>query len=98
MTLRVRFRPQAITDVDEAANWYEARRPGLGKEFRLALDAVIELIQQNLALYQVAYGAARRAALRRFPYTLTYTASDSEVVIVACTHGRRHQRSGRRRL
>lgn len=98
MTRRVRLLPEAITDVDEAASWYEARRRGLGREFRLALDAAIGRVQQNPAHYQVVHGTARRAVLHRFPYTLIYTVSDAEVLVIACMHGRRRQERWRRRL
>jgi toxin ParE1/3/4 len=98
MTHRVRFLPEAETDVDEAATWYEARRIGLGQEFRIVLGAAIERIRRNPDLYQAVHGAARRAALHRFPYTLIYTVSDTEVLIVACSHARRRQERWRRRL
>jgi hypothetical protein len=42
MTYRIRFLPEAETEVDEAATWYEARRTGLGQKFRIALGAAIE--------------------------------------------------------
>ena len=32
MSLRVYFRPEAETDIEEAAIWYEKQRPGLGGE------------------------------------------------------------------
>lgn len=98
MTRRVRFLPEAIIDVEEAASWYEARRSGLGKEFRMALDTAIEQVRQNPDLYQAVRGTARRAVLRRFPYTLIYTATDTDVLVVACFHGRRRQERWHRRL
>lgn len=40
-------RPGAQADIREAALWYESRRPGLGSEFTLRFDALVERIAQN---------------------------------------------------
>ena len=37
----------AQADIREAALWYESQRPGLGSEFTLRLDALVERIVQN---------------------------------------------------
>ena len=47
MTIELRVRPIAETDVREAALWYEGKRGGLGAEFVLELDALYERIIQN---------------------------------------------------
>jgi hypothetical protein len=39
--------------------------------------------------YQIIHAEARRARLGRFPFGLIYTVSDSEIVIVACSHDKR---------
>jgi hypothetical protein len=42
MTLEVVFRPAARDEFDEAAVWYEERRPGLGVAFVAEIDRVID--------------------------------------------------------
>jgi len=37
------FTPLASTDIEEAYRWYEAQRPGLGDEFRAALNVIGQL-------------------------------------------------------
>lgn len=44
MNRRVSFRPEAEAEALETRDWYEGRRPGLGAEFRTALDETIERI------------------------------------------------------
>ena len=39
------FTPEAEADVEEAFEWYEAQRPGLGGTFRRALDIVVAAIE-----------------------------------------------------
>lgn len=46
MSLRLTFRPQALQEVFEAAEWYEERSPGLSAEFLRALDATVASIQR----------------------------------------------------
>jgi plasmid stabilization system protein ParE len=49
------LRPAASADLEEAASWYEAQRPGLGREF---LDAAEEAVRRALALplgYAIVY-------------------------------------------
>jgi len=84
MSARFRFRPEVATELLEAVDWYQARAPGLGAEFLRSLDAALAAIQRNRLL-----GNARRAVLRRFPYSVIYEPSHDEIPIVACIHGRR---------
>lgn len=35
------FRPQAEQELLDAERWYEDRKPGLGREFRAALDEIL---------------------------------------------------------
>jgi len=39
-----RNEPEASTELEEAALWYEGRRPGLGTEFLEAVDATLKRI------------------------------------------------------
>jgi len=38
--------PGVVADLVEATQWYESRRPGLGEEFRVSVEEVIDLLQQ----------------------------------------------------
>ena len=44
MTPRFLFRPAAREEVQEARDWYELQRVGLGSEFAAAIDAAIDRI------------------------------------------------------
>ncbi len=41
------IRPEAEAELAETFNWYEARIPGLGSEFLLAVDALLNSIVRN---------------------------------------------------
>ena len=79
-------------------DWYDARRMGLGTEFRAAVDEAMARIAAHPLMYPERYRASRRALLRRFPYVLWYRVDDDLVIILACVHGRRDPRGVRARL
>lgn len=98
MTRRLVFRPEADLEINEAAEWYEARGQGLAVEFLRTLDACIESIRRDPLLYPVVRGEMRRAVLRRFPYSVIYTVREDKIVVIACFHGRRDPKRWQDRL
>ena len=95
---RLVLRPEAEAELAEAVDWYEARGKGLGADFLRAVDAAIAAILRNPEMYPIVFLTARRAVLRRFPYNLIYVASDDEIVVHACMHGRRDPRRWQERI
>ncbi|MGH8554810.1 MAG: type II toxin-antitoxin system RelE/ParE family toxin [Gammaproteobacteria bacterium] len=83
------FRPAAAADVEDAFHWYEAQRPGLGSDFIASVRAGLQAILANPEINAVMHRNARRALLKRFPYTLYYRIYPKSIVVVACMHGRR---------
>ena len=90
MNRKLVFWPEAEAELAEAVDWYETRGKGLGADFMRAVDAALAAIQRNPNQYQIIKGRIRRAVLRRFPYSLIYVASEHEVTVLACFHGRRN--------
>lgn len=92
MTPRLVFRPEAERELIEAIDWYEERRPGLGREFAVALVArIAKILSSPLASPRVR-GEMRRSILQRFPYAIYYQVLPGEVVVLGVMHGRRHPR------
>jgi plasmid stabilization system protein ParE len=85
----VLIRPAAAADIEEAFDWYEGQRSGLGLEFRAELEAAIGRLATNPQLYQVIHRETRRALLRRFPYGVFYRVYPQAIIVVAVMHGRR---------
>ena len=91
-------RPAAAADIEDAVDWYERQREGLGTEFLEAVYLALESIAQNPQRAPLIHRDVRRALLRRFPYGIYYRVYPDLVVVVACMHGRRDPkrwRSGR---
>lgn len=61
-------RPIALKEIEEAWQWYESRREGLGNDFVLCVEESLEKISRNPKLYPTVHKEIRRALIRRFPY------------------------------
>ena len=59
------FTPAAEADVEEAFEWYETQRPGLGGAFRRALDIGVASVEQQPDAYAVVHRDVRRFLLPR---------------------------------
>lgn len=90
MARKVVFRPQAEDDALEVRQWYESRRPGLGKEFGEVVDALVDRIAANPLAFPSVHNEARRAVLRRFPYAIYFGLTASDEIVVLAIHGRQH--------
>ena len=74
----------------DAQDWYENEAPGLGRNFRAAVDAVIQRMSANPWQFPVVYKSIRRALLRHFPYALMFVVeADETLTVIACFHGSR---------
>ncbi|MGL4421664.1 MAG: hypothetical protein ACRCZF_13435 [Gemmataceae bacterium] len=56
MSTNVVFRVVARLEFDEAGDWYEARRPGLGATFTAAVQVVLDRIAAQPDFYAVTEG------------------------------------------
>jgi plasmid stabilization system protein ParE len=88
----VLFRPAAAADVEDAYNWYEQQRDGLGSEFLAELRRSVVALQRRPELAAILHRDTRRLLLSRFPYALYYRIFDDRIIVVACLHGRRAPR------
>jgi plasmid stabilization system protein ParE len=95
---RIEIRPQAETEIAEAANWYEQHSPGLGVTFVQTIANALSLITEQPSAFTPIGRGARRFVLRRFPYAIIYRQEGGTVVVYSCFHGHRNPRRWRERL
>lgn len=78
---------------DEAAAWYESERYGLGVEFERAIDAALDLLEEDIVPLTPAVGAAarklgaKRLTLRRFPCDIVVRESGDDHCHRFCASG-----------
>jgi toxin ParE1/3/4 len=97
MTFPVVFRRVARSEFDEAASWYEERRPGLGEQFVAEIDRAVQLAAKDPLRYSVVFRDVRCIRARRFPYSVFYRAESQRVVVLAVFHASRDPESWQRR-
>ena len=83
------FRPEAQKEQLDAMAWYEERAVGLGFEFARAVDVAVERIRRTPLTFPALEDGFRHAMTRKFPYSVIYSATESEIVVVTCFHHRR---------
>ena len=92
MKRSVRLLPEAQAEVEEAFAWYESQRKGLGLDFLLSLDAVIENVRRLPEGNEAVALRTRRAVVRRFPCLVLYTIEPDVILITAVFHAHRDSR------
>jgi hypothetical protein len=75
----------------EAAAWYEYEQPGLGAEFFVAVEAAIDVIEENFIPLSPLSGeagdtGAKRLILERFPFDVVAIELPEEIVVIAFAH------------
>ena len=86
------IRPEAEADLANARDWYERQRAGLGAEFLLCVEEVLERIGRTPEMYMMVHHDVRRALTRRFPYAVYYRIAGNDVVVLGILHTRRDPR------
>ena len=86
------YRIEAGFDVEEAHDWYERQRKGLGAEFLAEIKVAEESIRSMPLAYGIYRRNTRRFLVHRLPYQLLYRVLDDAIAIVACFHLRRSPR------
>jgi cytochrome P450 len=82
----VRFHPEAQAEMMEAAAYYEAQQPQLGKRFLISVRDALNRIQVNPFLYPLVEGDVRRCLTRTFPFGVLFRIRPDEYVVVAVMH------------
>lgn len=100
---RVRILDEAAEEAIEAAAWYEQQRAGLGREFDRAVNAAIDLLEDEIVPLTKMPGSAgergaKRIMLRRFPYDIVVREYSEEILVVAVAHQSRRPGYWRNRL
>ena len=82
-------RPEAQDELLVAQAWYEQRSSGLGFEFARAADAAVARAPRMPIAFPRIEAEFRHVITRKFPYSVIYHASESELVVVSFFHHRR---------
>lgn len=95
--ISISFRPIAMAELEEARQWYNQRRAGLGDELVAACEAAIDQIRRHPFSGPAVHRDIRRILVRRFPYGIHYIVEDDTIVVLAVFHAKRNPREWKRR-
>jgi len=100
MAYSIKAKRQADKDVEEAMDWYEEQRPGLGAEFLFEFLAFCDKISRHPTHFTPKYPPYRRSLMKKFPYAIHFAVNEKakEVVILAIWHIKRDPEMLKKRL
>jgi toxin ParE1/3/4 len=99
MSRRLIVRPEAETDLTDAAVWYDSREPGLGLELLAEVHSGIARALKNPESFTCVRRTptVRRVLTRRFPYRVFFIVRPDEIVVFAVLHAARHDQVWKQR-
>jgi plasmid stabilization system protein ParE len=86
MSFQLVLQSEAVIDIQQAFEWYEAQKPGLGYEFITEVEEGFEKICDHPLHYAAINVRFRRLKISRFPYLIVYEIENITVLVVAIKH------------
>lgn len=84
------FRRKAQDELDDAGDWYEKERQGLGLEFLQVVDKLLQDIVGHSNQFPILYRDVHKAVAKRFPYCVYFRVRDEKIVVLAVFHTARN--------
>jgi toxin ParE1/3/4 len=86
MSLPVILRPEARQEYDDALDYYESQRAGLGATFAHRVNDVLTRIGNAPRMHGIVRGNIRKAVVTKFPYYVYYRELTDRVEVIAVFH------------
>jgi toxin ParE1/3/4 len=88
---KIRLLDEAVMDAMEAIDWYEGECTGLGVEFAEALDAALDLLEDEIVPLvsmpdEQNDSRLKRLVLARFPFDVVVIPYATDILIIAVAH------------
>lgn len=87
MDFSLEVQSEAIVDIQDAFEWYEAQKEGLGFEFIEELENGFQNICKHPQYYLSINSSFRRLRIKRFPYLIIYEIVKESVIVISVMHG-----------
>jgi toxin ParE1/3/4 len=99
MKRAIAFAPLARLEFKEAARWYDEQRVGLGDEFRVEVNAVLQMVLKSPERFRRVSLSVHKVALNRFrKYSIYYSIELNVINAIVVFHASRDPAKLRRRL
>ena len=84
--MKVRFHPEAVSELNNAVDYYEEQETGLGIDFIKEIQKGIAMISKYPDSWQQVSASTRRYLVKKFPFGLIYMRSEKIIYIIAVMH------------
>jgi plasmid stabilization system protein ParE len=84
--MKISFLDAAQSELDDAIDYYEERRSGLGLEFAEEVERALERINHYPEAWAPLSSRVRRCVVNRFPFNVIYQNRNQIIIIVAIQH------------
>jgi toxin ParE1/3/4 len=81
---------EAEQDILDAYDWYESKRPGMGADFELCIEAALDNILFFPESSSKRFRNTRVAIMHHFPYGIYYTISGDMIIVAGVFHFKRN--------
>jgi plasmid stabilization system protein ParE len=92
------FLDEARAEFDDAADWYDRQKPGLGDAFVNNVQDVFDRITVMPRVHPVVYKDVRRAVVKKFPYIIHYQVEPDRIVVISVFHTSRNSEAWKSRI
>lgn len=92
MSYNLVIQSEAIVDIQNAFEWYEEQKPGLGYELIEEIEICYQKLCKHPENYTFINERYRRIQTKRFPYLIIYKIERDNVIINSVFHARRKPR------
>ena len=96
--MKISFLDAAQIELDDAIDYYEEQRSGLGFEFAEEVEQALERVNHYPEAWSPLSSRVRRCLVNRFPYSVIYENRGDVLIIVAIQNHHREPDSWRSRI
>jgi len=80
---------EAVYEIEDAFDWYEEQKPGLGYELIEEIKSCYKKIQNDPDHYSYTRTLYRRIQTKRFPYIIIYEIEENVIIVNSVRHIKR---------
>lgn len=91
------IRAEAEADINDAYQWYESQRKGLGESYLLCIEEALSRIIRTPLIYSIVYKDIRRVLIHRFPFGIFFIEGEKNISVLAVLHARRNPETWKER-
>ena len=86
MPYKLKLQNEAVLDMQQAFEWYEEQRPGLGTSFLDEVETCFQKLIQSPELFGYINKWLRRMKVNGFPYVVIYEIENDLIFVTSVFH------------